>query len=267
MRSPSHCSALRGLASGFALLASDVARADWPTDPGVNLKVCNASGDQLKPSMAADMAGGVYIVWYDQRNGRDSNIWMQRVLASGVVAPDWPVNGLVVCSAPGDQVLPQIVSDGAGGAVLTWQDRRDGVSADIYAHRVRPNATFSPGWPAQGRAVCTTPGEQTSPAIVSDNAGGALLLWQDTQNDTDLYAGHVLASGALDTAWPSGGAAFAVSDFGGLKRAADQIANELKTQYRLGYDPPVGPSRFRKVQVKTTRKGVVVRTRSGYVPS
>jgi Ca-activated chloride channel homolog len=65
----------------------------------------------------------------------------------------------------------------------------------------------------------------------------------------------------------SGGAAFAVSDFGGLRQAALQIANELKTQYRLGYDPPVGPNRFRRVQVKTTRKGVVVRTRSGYVPS
>jgi Ca-activated chloride channel homolog len=65
----------------------------------------------------------------------------------------------------------------------------------------------------------------------------------------------------------SGGAAFTVSDFGGLKRAAEQIASELKTQYRLGYDPPVGPTRFRRVQVKTTRKGVVVRTRSGYVPS
>jgi len=65
----------------------------------------------------------------------------------------------------------------------------------------------------------------------------------------------------------SGGAAFSVSDFGGLKRAAEQIANELKTQYRLGYDPPIGPPRFRRVEVKTTRKGVVVRTRSGYVPS
>jgi Ca-activated chloride channel family protein len=65
----------------------------------------------------------------------------------------------------------------------------------------------------------------------------------------------------------SGGAAFSVSDFGGLRKAAAQIANELKTQYRLGYDPPVGPARFRRVQVKTTRKGVVVKTRSGYVPS
>lgn len=64
----------------------------------------------------------------------------------------------------------------------------------------------------------------------------------------------------------SGGAAFAVSDFSGLKKAADRIASELKFQYRLGYDPPPGPPRFRRVEVRATRKGVVVRTRSGYVP-
>ncbi|HQZ17551.1 MAG TPA: VWA domain-containing protein [Vicinamibacteria bacterium] len=65
----------------------------------------------------------------------------------------------------------------------------------------------------------------------------------------------------------SGGAAFVVSDFAGLKKAADLIALEFKHQYRLGYDPPEGPARFRRVEVRTTRKGVLVRTRSGYVPS
>jgi len=65
----------------------------------------------------------------------------------------------------------------------------------------------------------------------------------------------------------SGGAAFVVSDFAGLKRAADLIALEFRHQYRLGYDPPEGPARFRRVEVRTTRKGVLVRTRSGYVPS
>lgn len=65
----------------------------------------------------------------------------------------------------------------------------------------------------------------------------------------------------------SGGAAFVVSDFAGLKKAADLIALDLKHQYRLGYDPPDGPARFRRVEVRTTRKGVLVRTRSGYVPS
>ena len=64
----------------------------------------------------------------------------------------------------------------------------------------------------------------------------------------------------------SGGASFTVSDLGGLQRAAAAILGELKHQYRLGYDPPPGPPRFRRVEVLSTRKGVLVKTRSGYVP-
>jgi Ca-activated chloride channel family protein len=64
----------------------------------------------------------------------------------------------------------------------------------------------------------------------------------------------------------SGGASFTVSDLGGLQRAAATILGELKHQYRLGYDPPRGPSEFRRVEVQSTRKGVLVKTRSGYVP-
>jgi Ca-activated chloride channel family protein len=64
----------------------------------------------------------------------------------------------------------------------------------------------------------------------------------------------------------SGGAAFTVSDFSGLRQAASQIVAELKHQYRLGYEPPAGPKQFRRIEVRSTRKGVVIRTRSGYVP-
>ena len=64
----------------------------------------------------------------------------------------------------------------------------------------------------------------------------------------------------------SGGAAFTVSEIGGLRAAATRIATELKQQYRLGYDPPPGPPSFRRIDVRSTRKGVVVRTRRGYVP-
>jgi Ca-activated chloride channel homolog len=64
----------------------------------------------------------------------------------------------------------------------------------------------------------------------------------------------------------SGGVAFRVSDAAGLQAAATRIASELKHQYRLGWSPASGATRFRRVAVLTTRKGVRVRTRSGYVP-
>lgn len=64
----------------------------------------------------------------------------------------------------------------------------------------------------------------------------------------------------------SGGAAFVVSDFAALRSAAQRLAAELKHQYRLGYDAPSGPNHFRRIEVRSSRKGVHVRTRSGYVP-
>jgi hypothetical protein len=57
-----------------------------------------------------------------------------------------------------------------------------------------------------------------------------------------------------------------VSNPAALRVAADRIAGELKHQYRLGWDAPNGPARFRRVVVQSTRKGVTVRTRGGYLP-
>jgi Ca-activated chloride channel family protein len=91
--------------------------------------------------------------------------------------------------------------------------------------------------------------------------------------ESELFAGHHRTSAATAGstilaryAGLSGGAAFAVSDFKGLRGAADQIVSELKHQYRVGYDPPEGPAHYRRIVVRTTRKGVVVRTRNGYMP-
>jgi VWFA-related protein len=51
-----------------------------------------------------------------------------------------------------------------------------------------------------------------------------------------------------------------------LPRAFQQIAEELRTQYSLGYYPtnPARSGKYRKIRVRTTRKDVAVRTRPGY---
>ena len=51
-----------------------------------------------------------------------------------------------------------------------------------------------------------------------------------------------------------------------LPRAFKQIADELRTQYSLGYYPTnaARAGKYRKIRVRTTRKGVALRTRPGY---
>ena len=51
-----------------------------------------------------------------------------------------------------------------------------------------------------------------------------------------------------------------------LQRSFRQIAEELRTQYSLGYYPTnaAREGRYRKIRVRTTRKGVALRTRPGY---
>jgi VWFA-related protein len=51
-----------------------------------------------------------------------------------------------------------------------------------------------------------------------------------------------------------------------LRRSLQQIADELRTQYSLGYYPTnsARAGKYRKIRVRTTRKGVALRTRPGY---
>lgn len=94
-----------------------------------------------------------------------------------------------------------------------------------------------------------------------EDPGSPLFLGRKEQGRAAAGAEALARYAAL-----SGGAAFRVSTDYDLTRAANSIARELEHQYRLGYDPPAGPDRFRRVEVRSTRKGVTVRTRSGYVP-
>lgn len=69
-----------------------------------------------------------------------------------------------------------------------------------------------------------------------------------------------------DLSYKSGGRLLRADTIGSLPDAFSQIAGELRTQYSLGYYPPESSrdGRLHKIQVRTTRKGVQVRSRPGY---
>ena len=131
----------------------------------------HGNGDQYIPTITSDGAGGAIVTWEDSRSG-NYDIYAQRVNASGAV--QWTADGVALCTATGSQWAPTITSDGAGGAIVTWQDYRSG-NYDIYAQRV--NASGAVQWTADGVALCTATGYQGAPTITSDGAGGAIVTW------------------------------------------------------------------------------------------
>jgi hypothetical protein len=183
-----------------------------PALPANGRALCTAAGFQNFPRIVSDGAHGAIVTWTDYRSGVAADIYAQHVTAAGAVDPAWPVNGRAICTALSNQVDPMMVSDGAGGAIITWDDSRSGPH-DIYAQRVRASGAVDPAWPFNGRAICNATSDQFTPAIATDGAGGAIITWRDLRNLTsyDIYAQHVLAGGAVDPAWPVNGRALCVA--------------------------------------------------------
>ena len=181
----------------FAQAVNSSGVVQWTTG---GVAVGSGTGDQWNPAIVADGGGGSIITWHDWRGG-NADIYAQRLNASG--AAQWTANGVAVCSTSADQVYPVLVSDGLGGAVIAWQDGRNG-DGDVYAQRL--NSLGAAQWTANGVALCTVAGAQQTPIAIADGLGGAIVAWRDQRAiNVDLYAQRVNASGT--TLWTTGGAA------------------------------------------------------------
>jgi hypothetical protein len=162
----------------------------------MNVPLCTATSNQYTPTSIPDGAGGAIVTWSDARSGAE-DIYAQRISATGAI--QWTANGVALCTATWEQRYPTIVSDGAGGAIVTWQDYRSGTNYDIYAQRISAAGTVQ--WTADGVALCTATGDQQYPPIVSDGAGGAIITWQDYRSTSiDIYAQRISAAGAVQWA-------------------------------------------------------------------
>ncbi len=161
--------------------------------------ICTEANHQYDPIIASDGAGGAIITWYDYR-GTSADIYAQRIDSAGVV--QWTAGGVAICTADESQYHPTIVSDGAGGAIITWDDYRSS-KYDIYAQRI--NSAGGVQWIANGVAICTEANGQEYPTIVSDGDGGAIITWHDNRSGTnrDIYAQRIDSAGNVQ--WTDNG--------------------------------------------------------------
>lgn len=127
-------------------------------------------------------------------------------VSSNTLHAQWsgdPNANTAVTTATSNQQNPQIVSDGAGGAIITWQDNRNG-NWHIFAQRINSNGIIQ--WNSDGVEVCTALNAQANPVITADGSGGAIITWQDDRvGNSDIYAQKINSSGVVQ--WTTDGVA------------------------------------------------------------
>jgi hypothetical protein len=157
---------------------------------GANGKAVTSNGDNYYPKLASDGSGGAIIAWQDGSEG--SGIYVQRVNADGI--PQWDTGGVIIIlnneQTTGNHQFPRIVSDGSGGAIIAWQDSRNG-DFDIYAQWIDADAFEL--LVGGGIEICLEEGNQLNPQLISDgepesDKDWAIITWQDGRNGLDIYA-------------------------------------------------------------------------------
>lgn len=151
----------------------------WGSGNGLAIATGGSDGNKYYPVLCSDGANGAIVSWTANiSDGGD--IYAKHVDASGTLS--WgATGGLKVCNATNAQTWPAIASDGKGGAIISWEDWRNGsTNKDIYAKRI--NAGSATAWGgALGSIVCDTSGNQLLPVIIADGSSGAIIAWSDAR--------------------------------------------------------------------------------------
>ncbi len=185
--------------------------------------------------MVADTSGGAVIVWAGgtMPYTYSDNIYAQRIDQNG--QGQWQAGGLVIAQGAHLRNQPAVTITSTGNFIAAWSDERNGDysdcprfifgqpgNCDIYAQSISPAGLVQ--WPENGVAITTAMNKQFAPGIAPDDAGGAIIMWQDcrdypdvdscfniepTTAGIDLYAQHITANGQV--LWKLNGAPVSVA--------------------------------------------------------
>ena len=169
------------------------------------MAICTENDNQEYPKICSGGSEGAIIAWLDHRNvfGYET-IYAQKIDNNGVVI--WTNNGI---SVSGDSAyyigssiawshwLEDICSDGAGGAVITWNADAGTSPPWEYVQVQRIDASGTRKWSSGGIRLSLFTKNQGSPRISGNATNGFIITWDDYRSDWDgtqydIYAQRII---------------------------------------------------------------------------
>ena len=187
----------RMLLVGFLLLAGGPpalgqlgATITPPT--ALNTNADSDSGNDYDPQVTSDGAGNWVAVWRSREDlggpiGTDNDILVARSIENGASWSDSTPLNTSAGTDSGDDLDPQLTTDGAGNWVAVWRSFEDlggaiGTDYDILVARSIDNgASWSDPAPLNTNAA-TDSGSDGSPQVTTDGAGNWVAVWRSFED-------------------------------------------------------------------------------------
>lgn len=175
----------------------------FPTGEAYTLRAQRIGADGTLPWAAGGVAIGTPVYSYSTAqvcgDGSDGALVFWRTSYDSLAVQHVDGSGTPLLG-PSGRVIVQVpaafdASGDALGAVIAVT-RRPTSYTDVFVQRVDLSGT--PLWSLDGLPVCTAASFQNNPVVVSNDAGDAILAWNDSRaggTDPDLYAQRVDVSG------------------------------------------------------------------------
>ena len=172
---------------------------------GMGIEPCNMTQVQYWPDLLYDGSGGAFLSWRDLRDDQPA-IYTQHLNAVGNNL--WNGEGIRVCNLVTSMAwhrYPDMVTDGEGGLIITWDDGRNGDSfyGSLYAQRLDPYGQYL--WSAEGALVSIESGPHAKPRLILTSDGGCVITWHHDRSPSgnNVYAQRLDSRGYLGRPQPS----------------------------------------------------------------
>ena len=155
-------------------------------------KIASAKkGNKTNPQVLT--ADSTIILSWTNDLKNDKDVYVQKFNQKGT--PKWKED-VPAIKIPKDQFGQKLLSDGKGGAIVFWIDRRqESIRANIYAQRISSNGKRL--WDSLGIAVASHNNtEKSYPSVVSDLRGGTIAIFREIRDSKEeIYAQKIFNTG------------------------------------------------------------------------
>lgn len=166
--------------------------------PGNGVALINVSGNQFRKSIEYGGNQEAFLVWTDEREGSNPEIYGQRLTTA--VTFGFDAGGLRITNNTGLDVAPRTTFMHGDTSLVTWQ-RGDGASNVLYQLVSSTGVIFE-----NPRIVASSTAIKSDPRVKRDNLGNVFIVWHDLRMDPvngNFYAQKIDPVG--DIAWDSTG--------------------------------------------------------------